>query len=907
MKKENLTNIKKYMPLFVLPLILLIGFALLNNSSARPYTLVAHQGDGVWDMRDFDFTNQNALFTGYAEFIPNVLLTPDQFAQRAEEAIIASPRDPFNLTSRLTILVPDDGWYTFTRRAIFYSHRLYVNGELVQEVGSPGTSPQNDVPGAGRMIFTAQAVDGVIEIVQQSSNSIHRQGGLHHDWFMGRGIDLIDEVRVTDFQDTILMGSFFMLAIMMLLLYYVLLKDSGILLCALFSLVWFMRMGASNGRVFANLATWLDYQTLFRIEYATVPLSAMLAISIVATLFPKVLHRWYMAAFYIVTGGLALFYLVGDTVTMSHVKVLSYPVYGVFIAFILVSFAFKVRKLNLGQGLFLFGVFMFILSAGMDILYLAMPQLALTVAVDFSGVAMLMFVLLKAFAVFISTTQAANAEKAAKEAEREHEVTILNELITEMGRVTDSHQRGEIDAHIDTTRFEGVHKTVAAGVNEMTGDYVKHLTDLGQVLQNFGAGDFSTHYDQLPGKKAILNEAVEDLRNNLKAIDHEIINLSYEAMKGKLDVRANHENFQGDWKGMLVHLNDVMDGVVTPINEASAVLLAMSDGDLSATVKGDYEGSFLQIKNSINSMQEAMATYINEISSVLADMSNKNLDLAIDRYYIGDFKRIKDSINLIIKTFNSVMSEFGETAFDVSQGATQMLEVSDNLSQGVVSQSETYKGLNSAIEEVEARASRNAQAAQQTSALTEATRAHVARDMETMNMTLKAMDDIKVSSDNIFRIIKVIEDIAFQTNLLALNASVEAARAGQHGAGFSVVAEEVRTLAERSKVAVGETAALIEVSVRTASEGSRLTAEAAKGMEAMTQQIVQIADNINEVAEASSAQIQQITQISQGIAELNHVTQSNAALSQGGAETAERLSTQADILKETVEMFNLKK
>ena len=904
MNKTFMKNVKNYLPIAVIPIMLLIGFLLLSNESAKPYRVV-YDENGLWDMSGFDFDNHNVLFGGYAEIIPGELLTPEEFRERENEAILACPNRVSVLTSRMTILVPDGEWFTFTRHSLRYTHRLYVNGALMMAVGETGPTQQTSTQSMARIMFTAQPVDGVIEIVQQSSNFMHRLGSPHHEWRMGMGNALINEVRVDDIQNTILLGSFLMLSVILFLLYYMLIRNKGILYCAVFCLVWFLRMAATTPRALAPLAPWLSVEWLFRIEYFTVPLAAIVAIAIFTTLFPKMLPKGFLYPVYALASGIFVFYLFGDTIIMSHVKNMTYPVYGAVLVFVFITLIVKVRKINIGQGLFISGVLLFILAAALDIINRALPDVAPTLAFEFIGVATLLFALFMATAVFMFTMREANTAKAEKEAEREREMTVLNELIAQMGSMAESHQRGDIDAHIDESRFEGAHKAVACGINEMTGNYVKHITDLGGVLENFSAGDFDTLYADLPGKKAFLNKVVEALRKNLKDVDHEIQTLSHAAIKGELSVRVSHEKFKGDWKKLLTGLNNVMDAIITPINEASGVLSAMAEGDLSLTVTGDYEGDFILIKKSINSMQAAVSSYISEISEVLTEIANKNLEVSINRHYIGDFSVIKDSLNKIIGTFNAVLSEFGNTVVLVSGGANQMLGVSVKLSQGAATQSETYSQLNEAIGAVEERSGKNAEAAQRTSILATEAKNSIEKEAAIMQQTLEAMNDIKRSSDNISKIIKVIEDIAFQTNLLALNASVEAARAGQHGTGFAVVAEEVRNLATRSRDAAEETTALIEASVKTASEGARLTAEAANGLRYVTKQITEIAGNVNDVAQASSAQIDSISRISQGISQLDHVTQANTDLSHDGAVTAEELTSQAEILKGTIERFKL--
>jgi len=898
----------KLIPIAALPFVFLIVFALLNNSSAIPSQTV-YSENGIWDLQTFNFTNSNVDFAGYAQIIPNALLSPTEFALRENESVIANTTDEDFVTSRLVILVPDDGWYTFSRRTIYWAHRLYVNGILLQELGRTASGRDEKIAGLGRVTFTVQPVDGVIEIVQQSSNFVHRAGDTHHDWKMGAGTALFDEALVSDFHTTIFMGSFFMLFLVFLLLFYMLRgsqSNLGILYCALFCLVWFMRMGVTGGRVFNVLAPWLSWEMRFRIEYISIPAVAALIVATISTLFPGVLHKTFLRIMYTVSTGFILVYLFADTIFMSSVLLyVSFALLGTSIIYLVARFAMKVRKVTTGQALLIVGVVAFIFTSVMDVFYFTFPDLPIALPFSLGGIGMFIFALCKASAVFTNTMRETDEIKEARESEQRHEMAILNELIAQTGQMAQDHSQGDMDARIDVAHFEGAYETVAIGINEMTGDYVKHLTELGAVLENFGAGDFDTEYALLPGKKAFLNKMVEKLRKHFMDIDGEIESLSQAAVKGRLSVRANPDKFEGDWKKLLIGLNSVMDAIVTPINEASQVLHAMSDGNLSMKVEGSYEGDFLLVKESINGVQATVSSYVSEISEVLREIAAQNMDVSIDRQYIGDFSVIKDSLNMIIQTFNRILSDFGKSAAFVSDSAKQMFDVSANLSQGSTTQAQTYSELNSVIVDVEASSNKNAEAARRTNELALNAKDRAEKEAAMMQQTLKAMGDINLASENISKIIKVIEGIASQTNLLALNASVEAARAGEQGKGFSVVAEEVRSLAARSKAAAGETAVLIDESVKTASEGARLTAETAKGLEYMTKQITEISDNLSTVAEASKMQIESVSQISTGISELSHVTQAGTALSQEGTSTAEKLSGQAETLKGIIEKFRL--
>ena len=252
------------------------------------------------------------------------------------------------------------------------------------------------------------------------------------------------------------------------------------------------------------------------------------------------------------------------------------------------------------------------------------------------------------------------------------------------------------------------------------------------------------------------------------------------------------------------------------------------------------------------------------------------------------------------KTLTAVATALADGSNQVASAAGQVSAASQSLAEGSSEQAASLEETSSSLEEMSSMTKRNTENAVKVNELARQTRAAAdtgAADMQAMDA---AMKDIKTSGDDIAKIIKTIDEIAFQTNILALNAAVEAARAGEAGMGFAVVADEVRNLAQRAAQSAKETSSKIENSVTKTAQGVQISEKVSKSLQEILGKARQVDELAAEVASASKEQTQGIEQVNTAVAEMDKVTQSNAANAEESASAAEELNAQAETLKEAV-------
>ncbi len=426
-------------------------------------------------------------------------------------------------------------------------------------------------------------------------------------------------------------------------------------------------------------------------------------------------------------------------------------------------------------------------------------------------------------------------------------VKMMGDLLKETDILIQGAAVGELDKRANADMFQGGWKQLVVGVN----DTVKNIAEpmkvtsdyINQIASGIIPAQITTDYK---GEYLIIRNNLNGLLKMMSDLLNETGSLIEGAANGDLNKRANAAQFQGGWNALVVGVNQIVDGIVLPVNEAVDVLKEMEKGDLTKSVKGDYK---------------------------------------------GQLKDFKDTVNNTIEKLSQVISEVNGAASNIASASEEVSATAQNMSQAASEQASSVEETSASVEQMSASINQNTENAKVTDGMATQASTEAVQGGEAVKETVHAMKSIAGK-------IGIIDDIAYQTNLLALNAAIEAARAGEHGKGFAVVAAEVRKLAERSQIAAQEIGELAESSVDRAESAGKL-------LDTIVPSIKKTSDLVQEIAAASEEQSSGVSQINVAVNQLNQVTQQNAASSEELAATSEQMSAQAAQLQELMSFFTV--
>ncbi len=345
--------------------------------------------------------------------------------------------------------------------------------------------------------------------------------------------------------------------------------------------------------------------------------------------------------------------------------------------------------------------------------------------------------------------------------------------------------------------------------------------------------------------------------------------------------------------------------ILLPIKTLEQGMERLASGDLQSRITYTAKNELGMLANSMRASIDTLSDYVSRIDRSMKQMEQGNFDLPAQQF-IGDFTNIGLSIEKFTEQISDTLGRLDQASEQVSAGAGHVASSSQLLAEGANEQNAAIEALSDAVGAIVTKINYTAESASVFNGKAQKMGTSLDESEQQMRLLLGAMNDIQRNSEEIIKINKTIEDIAFQTNILALNAAVEAARAGASGKGFAVVADEVRNLAAKSALAAQSTAELIDVSVKSVETGKGLTDSMAQMLGTVLVDAREIARGAGEIQSASQEQSLSISHITSSVDKISSVILSNSSTAQQSAAASEELSAQAKVLSNLASQFKLK-
>ena len=350
-----------------------------------------------------------------------------------------------------------------------------------------------------------------------------------------------------------------------------------------------------------------------------------------------------------------------------------------------------------------------------------------------------------------------------------------------------------------------------------------------------------------------------------------------------------------------------ISNALKPLKKISEVGKEVAGGNFDVEIHYPHKDEIGELSGSISEVIGRSKKIVFDLRDRLDAMAGGNFTENLEsEEYVGDYAPLLESLKHIQEDMNKTLQEVHASSVQVLSSAEQVNTGAQSLSQGATEQASSIEELSANMQDISHSIQASTKTAGEAYKLQGEAGVAVLQSNEKMEEMRKAMDDITAKSNEISKIIKTIDDIAFQTNILSLNAAIEAARAGAAGKGFAVVADEVGNLAQKSAKAAQNTGLLIEETIEAVEKGAKITEETAESLNSVSKSTEEVNTLIEKISAASSKDLEGITSLNQGLQQISSVVQANSATAEQSAAASEELTGQANKMNELVERFRLK-